>query len=66
MRGSLHGADYQLADTKTAFERSPAVLAWTVVDLLAGNGEVAERICENFKPVLTKKTYCEFMDSIGK
>lgn len=65
-RGSLHGADYQLADTKTAFERSPAVLAWTVVDLLAGNGEVAERICENFKPVLTKKTYCEFMDSIGK
>ena len=41
-------------------------MAWTVVDLLAGNGEVAERICENFKPVLTKKTYCEFMDSIGK
>ncbi len=65
-RGALHGANYELVDTTTAFERSPAVLAWTVIDLLAGNGELADAVCANFKPKLTKQTYCEFMDSIGK
>ena len=66
VRGALHGANYKLADKDTAFEKSPAILAWTLVDLLAGAGEGAEEICKNFKPLLTKKTYCEFMDSIGK
>lgn len=65
-RGALHGANYELPDTKTAFERSPAVLAYTVIDLLADGGVKAEEICKNFKPVLTKESYCAFMDSIGK
>ena len=66
VRGSLHGADYDLADRDTAFEKSPAVLAYTLVDLLADDGAKAKEISENFKPLLTKKSYCEFMDSIGK
>ncbi len=66
VRGSLHGADYDLADRDTAFEKSPAVLAYTLVDLLAEDGAKAKEISENFKPLLTKESYCEFMDSIGK
>lgn len=65
-RGALHGANFDLADKDTAFEKSPAVLAETIIDLLAGNGEKAEAICREFKPALTKQAYLDFMDSIGK
>jgi len=65
-KGALHGANYELSDTKTAFEKSPTILAWTVLDLLADDGAKAEEICRNFKPVLTKESYCAFMDSIGQ
>ena len=37
----------------------------TIIDLLADDAQEAQRICDHFKPVLTKETYCKYMDSIS-
>lgn len=63
-RGVLHGADYVLEDHRTAYNKSLKVLAGCLIDLLWDEAKEAERICKNFKPVLTKKTYCQLMDNI--
>ena len=62
--GVLHGADYVLSDRNTAFVKSAQALAMTIVDLLADGAAEADRICGEFKPVLTKESYLEFMDAI--
>lgn len=66
VKGALHGANYEVTDKDTAFTKTPAVLAQTVVDLLADEGALAEEVCKNFKPIMTKESYIEFLDSIGK
>lgn len=63
-RGVLHGADYVLEDHRTAYNKSLKVLAGCLIDLLWDEAKEAERICKNFKPVLTKETYCQLMDNI--
>ena len=64
--GVLHGASYRLTDPKTAYNKTAKVLAMTLVDLLADQASEADRICREFKPQLTKESYCEFMDKIAK
>lgn len=62
--GVLHGADYVLSNREAAFVKSSQALAMTIVDLLADGAAEAERICSEFKPLLTKESYLEFMDAI--
>lgn len=63
--GVLHGANYRLTDEKTAFTKTPQVLASTIVDLLWNDAAEAERICAAHKPELTKAEYLEYMRSFA-
>ncbi len=63
--GVLHGANYRLTDEKTAFTKTPQVLASTIVDLLWDDAAEAERICSAHKPELTKAEYLEYMRSFA-
>lgn len=63
--GVLHGANYRLTDEKTAFTKTPQVLASTIVDLLWDDAAEAERICAEHKPELTKAEYLEYMRSFA-
>lgn len=63
--GVLHGANYRLTDEKTAFTKTPQVLAGTIVDLLWDAAAEAERICAAHKPELTKAEYLEYMRSFA-
>ena len=63
--GVLHGANYRLTDEKTAFTKTPRVLASTIVDLLWDDAAEAERICAAHKPELTKAEYLEYMRSFA-
>lgn len=63
--GVLHGANYRLTDEKTAFTKTPQVLASTIVDLLWDDAAEAERICAAHKPELTKTEYLEYMRSFS-
>ena len=63
--GVLHGANYRLTDEKTAFTKTPQVLASTIVDLLWDDAAEAERICAAHKSELTKAEYLEYMRSFA-
>ena len=65
-RGILHGANFTLDNKEAAFIKTAKVLAMTIIDLLADDATEARRICDSFKPVLTRQTYCEYMDTISK
>ena len=65
VKGILHGASFELSNADVAFEKSPEVLAMTIIDLLADGAQTAESICSNFKPVLNRETYCKFLDDIA-
>ena len=62
---SRDGANYRLTDEKTAFTKTPQVLASTIVDLLWDDAAEAERICAAHKPELTKAEYLEYMRSFA-
>lgn len=66
VKGVLHGASYNFDNKEAGLKKSAKVLAMTIIDLLADDAQEAQRICDNFKPVLTKHSYCEYMDSISK
>lgn len=64
-KGVLHGANFVLDNEEVAYEKSPEVLAMTIIDLLWDDAAKAEVICANFKPVFNKETYCAFQDKIA-
>lgn len=65
VKGVLHGASYNFDNKEAGLKKTAKVLAMTIIDLLADDAQEAQRICDNFKPVLTKESYCEYMDSIS-
>ena len=64
--GVLHGADFCLNNEEVAYQKTPEVLASTIIDLLYSEAAEAQRICAAFKPVLNRQTYCEFQDAIAQ
>ncbi|MBB5337149.1 amidohydrolase [Pectinatus brassicae] len=62
--GALHSAQYKLTDAATAYGKTPKAIAMTIIDLLYDNAAEAEKIVKNYKPVMTKETYLEYMESI--
>lgn len=64
VHGALHSAQYDMFDKDTAYHRSPKVMAMTIVDLLYDNAAKLEEVVANYKPVMSKKTYLEYMESI--
>ena len=61
----LHGASYNFDNKEAGLKKTAKVLAMTIIDLLADDAQEAQRICDHFKPVLTKETYRKYMDSIS-
>ena len=66
VKGVLHGASYHLDNKEAGLKKTAKVLAMTIIDLLVDDAKEACRICDQFKSVLNKQTYCEYMDSISK
>ena len=65
VKGVLHGASYHFDNKEAGLKKTAKVLAMTIIDLLADDAQEAQRICSEFKPILTKETYCKLMDSIS-
>ena len=66
VKGVLHGSDFCLDNEEVAYQKTPEVLASTIIDLLYDEAAEANRICAAFKPVLNRQTYCEFQDAIAQ
>jgi len=64
--GALHSKEYVVADVHAAYIKSAQALAMTIIDLLYGDGEAAENILHDYKPLLTKEKYVEFLNSFNQ
>ncbi|AJQ29645.1 amidohydrolase [Pelosinus fermentans] len=64
--GALHSKEYIVTDVHAAYIKSAQALAMTIIDLLYGDGEAAENILHDYKPLLTKEKYVEFLNSFNQ
>ena len=55
--GSLHSADFAVADEILAYVNPAKIMAMTVIDLLSDGAKGAIAVKESFKPRLTKEEY---------
>ena len=63
VNGALHAANFETVDTTAAITTPAKIVASTLVDLLMDNAVKLSAITENHRPLLTKKTYMEMLDS---
>ena len=66
IKGSLHTREFQIIDEDLAYIVPAKAMAMTVVDLLFDGAKGAKGILADFKPVMTKDEYLEFMESNDK
>ena len=66
IKGALHTREYKIVDEEYAYLAPAKALALTIVDLLFDNAQQGKEILKNFKPVMTKESYLEFMESNDK
>ena len=59
--GKLHGADFQIIDEELAYIKPAKLLALTTYRLLCDQAKEAKKICQEFKPVFNKETYCQYI-----
>ncbi len=64
--GALRTRDFKTVDVDIAILAPAKAMALTVIDLLFQNATKAKDILDNFKPVMTKEQYLEFMQSNDK
>lgn len=64
VHGALHSADFTVFDEKTAYVKATQALAMTVIDLLYGDARGLAELKKDYKPLMTKEAYLQFMDSI--
>ncbi|MDR3589035.1 MAG: amidohydrolase [Negativicutes bacterium] len=64
--GYAHTRDFQVVDQEMAYILSAQIMAMTVIDLLADGAAKAEEILAAFQPKMTRDSYIEFMESIGR
>jgi len=64
--GVMHSKSYSVPDTHAAYIKSAQIQAMTIIDLLYGDGEAAEAILKDYKPLLTKEQYIAFLDSFDQ
>ena len=65
VEGGLHTRDFKITDPEKAYILPAKAIAMTVVDLLFNEAETAKSVIENFKPLMTKKKYIDFMKSVS-
>ena len=61
--GELHSKDFCVVDYYKACIVPAKTLAMTAIDLLSKNGQVAQEVLADFKPVFTKEEYINKLDS---
>lgn len=64
--GALHTKDFCITDYDIAYILPAKAMAMSVIDLLYDNADVAKDIISKFTPVMTKKSYFDFMDNFRK
>jgi len=64
VHGALHSAEFEIFEERTAYIKSTQVLAMTVIDLLFDHAAGLEALLKDFKPLMTKEEYLEYMESI--
>ena len=65
VEGGLHTRNFRITDPEKAYIQPAKALAMTVADLLFNNAEKAEKVIRNFKPVMKKEEYLEYMKSVS-
>jgi hypothetical protein len=66
IRGSVHAADFEVVDFEAAVIYPAKVMAMTVIDLLFGGAEAAQRVIGGFTPEMTADQYLSFLEKIEK
>lgn len=66
VRGGLHSRDYRVDDEEKAYIQPAKMMALTVIDLLYGNAEQAEKIIREFQPKFTKENYLKLLQDNSK
>lgn len=61
--GALHNPNIRVEDEQLAYVEAARIFALTVCKLLKNKGENAEKIVEEYEPVMTKEEFISFMES---
>ena len=64
IRGLVHAADFEVADYEAAVIYPAQVMAMTVIDLLYGGAEEAQRVMREFKPAMTVEGYLSLLEKL--
>ena len=62
--GHVHAANFEVADYEAAVIYPAKVMAMTVIDLLSGEAEEAQRVIQDFKPRMTEDEYLGLLQKI--
>ncbi|QIQ21267.1 amidohydrolase [Zophobihabitans entericus] len=65
VRGVLHGKDYKIMDDDMAYIRPSQMMACTIIDLLFDDAKEADELMANYKPLMTKQEYLDFLESFN-
>lgn len=64
--GNLHTREYEIVDEDLAYLVPAKAMAMTVIDLLFDDAKCANKILDNFTPVMTKDQYLDFLADLDK
>ena len=64
-QGNLHGNNFEITDEDMAYILPAKLYALTVIDLLADEAKLANKIVQEFTPALTKEEYLTLLDSLS-
>ena len=63
VNGALHAANFNAVDYMAAVITPAKIVASTLVDLLTNNAAIMQKIIDSDRPLLTKQTYFDLLDS---
>jgi hypothetical protein len=63
--GTMHGADFELADPDLAITNPAHALAMTVIDLLSNNAAQAAQVRSDYSAPFTKEQYLAFVRGLA-
>ena len=64
IRGNVHAADFEVIDYEAAVIYPAQVMAMTLIDLLFGEAEEAQRVIREFKPEMNADQYLAFLQKV--
>lgn len=61
IEGGLHGRDYRIINEEDAYITPIKIMACTIIDLLANNAIVGNKVINDFKPIMSKDEYLKYL-----